>query len=340
MKIVFIVPTTGLKRFPPYRWAGRIYGQPNSITGPLILGGILKRAGHEVEVYEELNGRVPYNRLLRDTDIFCLSLMTSNAPRGYELADMIHRRSGARVLMGGMHPTWMPEEALEHGDQVITGEGERVILDAVERRITEPIVRGPLIENIDEVPFPDYSILKTPCAAANVISTRGCPCRCSFCTTSRMFHPYRKRSVDNVIAEIRRYKEMGFRYMNFEDDNFTADKERAKEICRRMIAEGLTFRETFFFGRTDMAEDEELLELLTPAKMSPWELQEEFFRACRDFYTFSSAKDIRRIFGKEYGRRRWGLALMTRMGTGAAHLASHIAPHSDYYTLRHISDVQ
>ena len=112
MKIVFIVPTTGLKRFPPYRWAGRIYGQPNSITGPLILGEILKRAGHEVEVYEELNGRVPYNRLLRDTDIFCLSLMTSNAPRGYELADMIHRRSGARVLMGGMHPTWMPEEAL------------------------------------------------------------------------------------------------------------------------------------------------------------------------------------------------------------------------------------
>ena len=455
MKIVFIVPTTGLKRFPPYRWAGRIYGQPNSITGPLILGGILKRAGHEVEVYEELNGRVPYNRLLRDTDIFCLSLMTSNAPRGYELADMIHRRSGARVLMGGMHPTWMPEEALEHGDQVIAGEGERVILDAVEGRIAGSIVQGPLIEDIDEVPFPDYSILKTPCAAANVISTRGCPCRCSFCTTSRMFHPYRKRSVDNVIAEIRRYKEMGFRYMNFEDDNFTADKERAKEICRRMIAEGLTFKETFFFGRTDMAEDEELLELLAqahltrvligieslnqkaldsiqkgqsiaaicrageacerhrirviasivlgldeddlsdmdrsiafaesihayqlqpailtpfpgtpvyrdyeaegrmlpgswsrfdmmnvvfqPTKMSPWELQEEFFRACRDFYTFSSAKDIRRIFGKEYGRRRWGLALMTRMGTGAAHLASHIAPHSDYYTLRHISDVQ
>lgn len=391
MKIVFIVPTTGLKRFPPYRWAGRIYGQPNSITGPLILGGILKRAGHEVEVYEELNGKVPYNRLLKDTDIFCFSLMTSNAPRGYEQADMIHRRSGARVLMGGMHPTWMPEEALEHADQIIIGEGEKVILDVVEGRITEPVVRGPLIENIDEVPFPDYSILKTPCAAANVISTRGCPCRCSFCTTSRMFHPYRKRSVDNVIAEIRRYKEMGFRYMNFEDDNFTADKERAKEICRageackrhriRVIAsivlgldeDGLSdmdrsiaFAEFIHayqlqpailtpFPGTPVYRDYEaqgrilpgswsrfdmMNVVFQPAKMSPWELQEEFFRACREFYTFSSAKDIRRIFGKEYGRRRWGLALMTRLGTGAARLASHIAPHSDYYTLRHISDAQ
>lgn len=61
---------------------------------------------------------------------------------------------------------------------------------------------------------------------------------------------------------------MGFKYMNFEDDNFTADKERAKEICRRMIAENLTFKETFFFGRTDLADDEELLQLLRDAHLT------------------------------------------------------------------------
>lgn len=90
----------------------------------------------------------------------------------------------------------------------------------------------------------------------------------TFCTTSRMFAPYRKRSVDNVIEEIRMYKNMGFKYMNFEDDNFTADKERAKEICRRMIDEGLVFKETFFFGRTDLADDEELLGLLRDAHLT------------------------------------------------------------------------
>lgn len=177
MKIVFIVPTTALRRIPMYRWGGKVYGQSNSITGPLILGGILKKAGHTVEAYEELNGSIHFKRLLKDTDVFCISIMTSN-------------------------------------------------------------------------------------------SLRGCPFRCTFCTTSRMFAPYRQRSIDNVIAEIRMYKEMGFKYLNFEDDNFTADKERAKEICRRMIAENLTFKETFFFGRTDLADDEELLQLLHDAHLT------------------------------------------------------------------------
>ena len=450
MKIVFIVPTTALRRLPPYRWGGKIYGQSNSITGPLILGGILKKAGHEVAAYEELNANIHFKRLLKDTDVFCISIMTSNAPRGYELADIIHEKTNARVIMGGMHATWKYEEALEHADQVIVGEGEKVILDVVEGRITDRLVQGIPIEDLDEVPFPDYSILKTPCKAANVISTRGCPYRCTFCTTSRMFAPYRQRSIDNVIDEIRMYKELGFKYMNFEDDNFTADKERAKEICRRMIAEGLTFKETFFFGRTDMADDEELLQLLhdahltrvligieslnqdalnsihkgqnienirkagaacqkygirliasivlgldddtledmdrsvafaksinayqlqpailtpfpgtpvfeefeekgrmithdwsrfdmmnvtfQPVHMTPWELQEEFYSASKDFYDFESAKKIKKIFGKEYGRRRWGLAVLARLGVWGAHLASKIAPGTAFYDIRH-----
>ena len=450
MKIVFITPAAGLRRIPMYRWAGKIYGQSNSITGPLILGGILKKAGHEVEVYEELNAGVPYRKLLKDTDVFCISCMTSNAPRGYQLADMIHEKSHARVIMGGMHPTWMSEEAAKHADQVITGEGEKVILDVVEGRKTDKIVQGIPLENLGEAPFPDYSILKTPCKAANVISTRGCPFRCTFCTTSRMFAPYRQRSIDNVIDEIRMYKRMGFQYMNFEDDNFTADKERAKEICRRMIREGLTFKETFFFGRTDMADDEELLQLLhdahltrvligieslnqkalnsihkgqnienirragkacekyhirviasivlgldedtkedmdrsvafaksihayqlqpailtpypgtpvyekfkkenrmitdqwdwfdmmnvtfKPKHMTPWELQEEFYHAATSFYQYSDAKTIGKLFGREYGLRRWGLAFMTNLGVWGAHVASRIGKGHVYYDLRH-----
>ena len=268
MKIVFITPASDLRRIPMYRWGGKVYGHSNSITGPLILGGILKRAGHQVEVYEELNANEHFRRLLRNTDIFCFSLMTSNAPRGYQLADMVHQESNARVLMGGIHVTYRPEEALEHADQVICGEGESTILDVVEGRITDKIVQSRPYDDLDRAPFPDYSILKTPCKSANVLTTRGCPYQCTFCTTSRMFAPYRQRSVDNVIDEIRMYKKMGFRYMNFEDDNFTADKERAKEICRRMINEGLTFKETFFFGRTDMANDEELLQLLHAAHLN------------------------------------------------------------------------
>ena len=268
MHIVFITPASDIRRFPLYRLGGKFYGHPNAITGPLILGGILKQAGHSVEVYEELYSSVNIKKLMKCTDIFCISTMTSTAPRAYQLADRIRAESGAKVIIGGMHASVLPEEALDHADQVIVGEGESVILDVIEGRIKDKIVRTKLSCHLDKVPFPDYSLLKTPCDCANVMTTRGCPYACTFCTTSRMFAPYRQRSVDSVIEEIRMYKEMGFRYMNFEDDNFTADKERAKEICRRMIEENLIFKETFFFGRVDMAEDEELMELLSKAHLN------------------------------------------------------------------------
>lgn len=455
MKIVFITAAPFLRRMPGYRLGGKFYGQSNSITGPLILGGILKKKGHTVEVYEELNGSVNLEKVMKGTDIFCFYTMTSNAPRAYELADMVHERSGADVIIGGMHASSMPEEAIMHADYVIVGEGEKVILDVVEGRYSKGIIFGKHIENLDEVPFPDYSVLKTPCKSANILTTRGCPFRCTFCTTSRMFSPYRQRSVDNVINEIKMYKRMGFKYMNFEDDNFTADKERAKEICRRMIAENLQFKETFFFGRTDMAKDEELLELLQkahltrvligieslnqkaldsihkcqniqdikdaaaackkhkirmiasivlgldednaqdmrrsvefaksidayqlqpailtpypgtpvyeeftkekrmitdrweefdmmnvtfkPANMSPWELQQEFYNASNTFYNVKSAFRIGKIFGAEYGFRRFGLACITHMGTAAArYLADHLKS-SSYYRLKHDDELK
>lgn len=268
MKIVFLTPTTRLRRSPVYRMFGSFYGHSNAITGPLILGRILKDAGHQVEIDEELNGTLHYKRILKDADLFCLYTMTSTAPRAYELADRIHEETKARVIIGGMHGSALPEEAAKHADHVIVGEAEPVILDVVEGRLTDKIVYAPCIQNLDEVPFPDYSLLKTPCNTANVMTSRGCPYCCSFCTTSRMFKPYRRRSVDSVIEELRYYKSLGFRYMNFEDDNFTADREFAKEICRRMIAENLVFKETFFFGRTDLAQDEEMLELMERAHLN------------------------------------------------------------------------
>ena len=268
MQVTFIVPAPYHKRNPVYRLGGKLYGHSNPITGPLILGGIAKRAGHTVECYQELHGSPNYHHLLKVTDVLCLYTMTATAPRAYELADLFHDKGHARVLIGGIHASALPEEALRHADQVVVGEGEEVFLDMLEGRLTDPVVRAKPVHDLDSLPFPDYTILKTPCKSANIMSSRGCPYRCTFCTTSRMFAPYRTRSVDSVIDEIRMCHELGFRYMNFEDDNFTADKERAKEICRRIIDENLQFKETFFFGRTDLANDPELLDLLARAHLT------------------------------------------------------------------------
>ena len=268
MNVAFVTPAAWLRRFPVYRWGAHLYGTRDCITGPLILAGIVKRAGHNVEAHEELYAKVDYDHLLEWADVICIYTMTSNAPRAYDIADLFHEQGHARVLIGGIHASALPEEALHHADQVLVGEGELTILDVVEGRRDEPIVHCEPVRDLDSLPWPDYSVLKTPCEAADIMTSRGCNFCCAFCTTSRMFKPYRKRSVDSVIAEIKHYHDLGFQYMNFEDDNFTADKERAKEICRRIIAENLQFKESFFFGRTDMVNDPELLDLLAAAHLN------------------------------------------------------------------------
>ena len=142
------------------------------------------------------------------------------------------------------------------------------------------------------------------------------------------------------------YKKMGFQYMNFEDDNFTADKERAKEINAYQLQPailtpypGTPVYDQMVKENRMVTNNWEWFDMMNvtflPKNMTPWELQEEFYFTAKRFYDFKSAKTIGKIFGKEYGRRRWGLALMARLGVWGAHVASKIAKGSVYYDLRH-----
>jgi hypothetical protein len=116
LNVTFITAAPAIKRLLLYHLGGRLYGNSNAITGPLILAGIAKRTGHHVEAYEELNGQLPLRRLLSETDVLCLSAMTSNAPRAYELAKLFHHQGHAHVLMGGIHPSYLLEEASKYAD--------------------------------------------------------------------------------------------------------------------------------------------------------------------------------------------------------------------------------
>ena len=267
MRIALLTPADDRKRSRSFRLGGWIYGgRPNPQTGPLLLGTVLRDAGHQVAVFEELYRDVDL-RELEDFDLIGLSVITSTAPRSYALAQRF-RRLGKRVLMGGLHPSALPEEASEHADQVIVGEAEPVVVDAVEGRLRQPIVRSPAVEDLDALPFADYDLLRGRYLAANVFTARGCPRRCIFCTTSRMFAPYRQRGIADVLAELQALQARGFRYVYFQDDDFAADPERAKELLRAMIRRGLVFRESFFFGRVEVGQDSELLDLLGRANFN------------------------------------------------------------------------
>ncbi|MGZ4886617.1 MAG: B12-binding domain-containing radical SAM protein, partial [Candidatus Aminicenantales bacterium] len=196
--------------------------------GTLILGTIMERRGWQVEVFVEDLRRVDYD-LVASSDIVGISTITSTAPRAYAIADRV-RAMGVPVLMGGPHVTYLAEEALEHADFVIRGEGESALtafIDAWERGrdfsavpnlslkpdghvIHHPML--PMEKDLDAIPYPDLALLKPDPRRFKfrppipVQTSRGCPFDCSFCSVTGMFgKKYRFRSTENIIEELRRY---------------------------------------------------------------------------------------------------------------------------------------
>lgn len=169
-----------------------------------------------------------------DADLIGISFMTFNAPRAYEIADRFRAR-GKTVVVGGYHPSLLPDEAAQHADCVCVGEAEgtvpRMIADYRDGTLQRRYVAGPV--SLAGLPVPDRSLIPTRRYAPvdTVQATRGCPNKCSFCSITSFFHQrFRVRPVDEVIAELRG---LG-RHLLFMDDNLTADRGHAEELFRRM----------------------------------------------------------------------------------------------------------
>jgi anaerobic magnesium-protoporphyrin IX monomethyl ester cyclase len=254
--------------------------------GLYILGTLAKQRGWDVEiVYEEMQ-KIDFSRI-GSSDLVGISTITSTAPRAYMLADKT-REIGIPVIMGGPHVTFQTEEALEHADFVIRGEGEKALMaffDAWESKTgyeTVPnlsykkngnIVHNPLVPNtsdLDQLPFPDLVELHyNPKRLAGhrtipILASRGCPFDCAFCSVTSMFgKQYRFRSTQNIIEELRRYNDKK-NIIFFYDDNFAANPKRTKELLQAMIEENFKFKWTTQV-RADVAKDLELVRLMKKA---------------------------------------------------------------------------
>jgi radical SAM superfamily enzyme YgiQ (UPF0313 family) len=243
------------------------------LMGSLVLGTILKEAGHEVSVFRDSvvsvydKGKEKLHEKLTRVDVVAISVMTSTASRAYQIADAIRKVAPRiKIIMGGPHATYMPEEALEHSDLVIKGEGEGAILNAVNDRGMTGIVQGMPLEDLNENPIPDFSILKDrgrPPRTTPISTSRGCPYDCVFCTVSSTFgRKYRFRDPGNVLEEIRMRVSAGHRDFFFYDDNFAANRSGTKEILEGMANLGVNLNWSAE-ARTNIARDEELLKLIS-----------------------------------------------------------------------------
>ena len=229
------------------------------LLGPVYLGTILKNRGHQVEIYNEDIFRPDYARL--EADVIGVSVLTSTAKRGYEIAKRFPRE---KVIIGGVHASLLPDEASHFARQVVIGEGEEVIADIVEGKLQERIVYGKPIENLDCLPYPDFSLIKgyRPSSLLTPISTsRGCPFDCSFCSVTKMFgRKYRFRSAENVIEEI---SSRNTNQLFFCDDNFTASPQRTHRLLGFMLKNKI--KNWACQVRCDAAKDNALLNLMAQA---------------------------------------------------------------------------
>jgi len=195
-------------------------------------------------------------------DLVGITAMTHQATRAYEIADRF-RLAGIPVVMGGMHPTVMPEEALAHADAVVIGEAEAVmatLLDDFLNSRLERIYRAPIAQD-DQlvVPWPRREILhgKRYLTTQTVQASRGCPYDCSFCTVTHYFgNRFRYRAAADILAEIRSFPK---KFVIFLDDNLLGDPVKA-----RPILEGMAEMGTRWGSQTSLrfAEDRELLKLV------------------------------------------------------------------------------
>ncbi len=262
-------------------------------VGTLIIGELLRRKGYCVKIFDEKIAPVSVQRLKR-ADLVGISISTVNAHRGYELAFQIRKTLKIPVVIGGVHATLNPNEALKWGNFVVRNEGEYAMLELVKAlengNNVENILglsyhrngdilhnpKRPFIKDLDELPYPNWDLienmnryLNTPINRLVYFTqvTRGCPFNCNFCSVTPSFgNPLRHRSVENVIQELKTRMKPTQKLLFFYDDNLVANKKYIKDLLSAMIDNDCVPFGWHSQMRADASEDDELMELMTKTR--------------------------------------------------------------------------
>jgi anaerobic magnesium-protoporphyrin IX monomethyl ester cyclase len=261
MRIIFISP--------------RAIDTPTQPLGILYLAAVLLKAGHEVKVIDpnidDSVSTIADSVLLFKPDLIGISATTAQIENGIDIAACIKEKNHfIPIIIGGAHATVCSKDVLMKPpvDYVAIGEGEHIIINLVNAlQLKTPIdqVRGigykkngeaifthrePLIENLDEIPFPARELLNSRYyyapprirgiwtkATATVMASRGCPFKCIWCSSHTVFgYKVRYRSPENVLAELQHLiDEFNIDSIYFIDDTFTLNPKYVEKVCNLII---------------------------------------------------------------------------------------------------------
>ncbi|MCP3668295.1 MAG: B12-binding domain-containing radical SAM protein [Gammaproteobacteria bacterium] len=231
--------------------------------GLLTLAG-LTPSNIEV-VYIEVEDINEQEGLPGEYDAVAISSFSAQIKEAYELADR-YRLAGTTVLLGGLHVTGCPDEAQQHADCVVIGEGEPVW-----PHVMHDLLHGQLKSRYDargntfdlaQAPMPCFDLLDHDRYNRITVQTaRGCPFSCEFCAASIRLSPkYRVKPVSKVIAEIQQIKTSWSKpFIEFADDNSFVNKRHSKALLRELAKEDIRW---FTESDISIAQDDELLGLM------------------------------------------------------------------------------
>ncbi|MFB0526937.1 MAG: radical SAM protein [bacterium] len=214
----------------------------------------------EVDITDENIEQIDFDNNVGLVGITCSTWL---APRAYEIADEFRQR-GVTVVLGGIHPSMLPHEAIQHADAVVIGEAENVWRDLIEdfrENRLRPFYKSLELPKLENLPIPRWDLLKNKRYFYHTIqTTRGCPYDCEFCTVKAMSGvKYRYKPVKDTIKEAETLLDIEKKLFFFVDDNFIGNRKHNKELLRELISLKIVY---FTHVSLNLARDEELLYLL------------------------------------------------------------------------------
>ncbi len=218
----------------------------------------------EVEMVDETIGKKI--NFKTKADVIVIFFSTPDALRGYKIAEQF-KRQGKLVVLGGLHPSAMTEEAMAYGDAVIKGEVENywndLLEDAANNRL-KPVYFSEECVDLDTVnPYPtDILTVKDYQGVWSVVVGRGCDNACTYCVVNPFFKKLRFRPVAHVVEEI---KQSGAKIVELHADNLIADRDYAMDLFKALKPLGIRW-----IGECTItvAEDQELLDAMVASGLS------------------------------------------------------------------------
>jgi len=251
MKLTLIKPNIGRMEHSLYVDEGRME--------PLQLGLLAGMTPPQVDVtlIDDRCEQIPFDS---PADLVAVTVETFTARRAYEISAEYGKR-GIPVVMGGFHPTLLPEEALRHCDSIVLGDAETVWLEVLEDAKAGNL--KPVYKARPHTPqkgfFPRRDLFKGKGYLPVTLTQfgRGCQNSCSFCAISSFFEQtHNCRPVNDVVREI---ENQDRKLIFFVDDNITANREAAKALFRALIPLRIKWVSQ---GAIDMVQDRELMDLM------------------------------------------------------------------------------